>query len=328
MYLSKKRAKVLARAITVLGVVVALIAIIQRAFPTGRIYGFWVPLDPSAHVFGPFVNRNHFAGWMMMALPVALGLLCAEIWKTAEQRLSIRDRLLWLGSPAGSRIILTGGAAFVMAIALVLTLSRSGVAAFGISALLFATLAVSRIPTASRKGAVIFYLAALILLTISWVGFDTIGERFTGSGSFELEDRWGAWHDAWAVAQAFPLVGSGINTYGLVMTAYQTHNLEWHFSAAHNDYLQVLAEGGLLVMVPALGLLIGLAHTVRRRLRDPGIRGTDWWLRAGASAGLLAIALQEIVDFSLQIPGNAVLFVALTAIAIHRPQPSSRSSRT
>jgi O-antigen ligase len=87
---------------------------------------------------------------------------------------------------------------------------------------------------------------------------------------------------------------------------------------AHNDYLQLLVEGGWLVAVPALALIGLFAREVRRRFRDALDDRTGYWLRLGAVTGLVAIAFQEIVEFSLQMPGNAALFTVLAAVAMRR----------
>ena len=97
--------------------------------------------------------------------------------------------------------------------------------------------------------------------------------------------------------------------------------MSYFFGQAHNDYLQLAAEGGILVTVPALVCLVVFVRDVRRSLR--GTRGdASWWLRAGAVASLIAIGFQETVDFSLQMPGNAALFAAVCAVALHAPSSS------
>jgi O-antigen ligase len=97
------------------------------------------------------------------------------------------------------------------------------------------------------------------------------------------------------------------------------------YTAAHNDYLQVLAEGGALLTVPAVACIVALAVTIRRRFKEETSRST-FWIRAGATIGILTIALQEIGEFSLQIPGNAFLFAVVCAVAIH--QTPERRPRT
>src|SRR5262245_46061746 len=116
-------------AIVGLGVLLALTGIVQRPLYAGKIYGFWTPLQGGSP-FGPFVNKNHFAGWMLMAIPVAIGLLRNEVSRGLRRVRPVwRDRVLWLSSPDASRLLLLMGAAAVMTLSLFLTMSRSGMAA-------------------------------------------------------------------------------------------------------------------------------------------------------------------------------------------------------
>jgi O-antigen ligase len=116
------------------------------------------------------------------------------------------------------------------------------------------------------------------------------------------------------------LTGTGLNTYGTATVLYQTGSREVHFQEAHNDYLQLLAEGGVLLAVPVLAAMLLFVRAVRRRFKASAGDRYDYWLRVGAVAGLCAIGLQSFVEFSLQMPGNAALFVVLAAIAMH-PAP-------
>lgn len=110
------------------------------------------------------------------------------------------------------------------------------------------------------------------------------------------------------------------------MLFYQSHDLAVHYSTAHNDYLQLAAEGGFLVGMPAAWALIVLVRSIRRRFAERADDTETYWIRIGAATGLIAMGLQEIVDFSLQIPGNGLLFVVLCAIAVHRA-PHRRNGR-
>jgi O-antigen ligase len=92
-----------------------------------------------------------------------------------------------------------------------------------------------------------------------------------------------------------------------------------YFLEAHNDYLQILAEGGLLVGLPVLVAVLIFAGDVQRRFKEAPKTGLTYWLRVGAVVGLVSVAVQSLVEFSLQMPGNAVTFVVLVAIALHRP---------
>jgi len=100
-----------------------------------------------------------------------------------------------------------------------------------------------------------------------------------------------------------------------------------HYNEAHNDYVQLLVEGGLVTFLLVVVAIVGVTRAVRARLaaNDDGTEAR--WLRMGASTGLVAIGLQSLVEFSLQMPGNAVLFVVLLALALYVPaayRPASR----
>jgi O-antigen ligase len=197
-----------------------------------------------------------------------------------------------------------------------LTMSRGGMLSIAVALAVTAALTLPGRQRTHRRGAlalVVFIVAAVV----GWIGPNAIANRFSEADWQEINARRGAWLDAWSIAQRFPLAGTGLNTYGRATTIYQRHNLELHFAQAHNDYLQLAAEGGALVAVPAIATLVAFVVVVTRRFRSES-RELTYWVRAGAVTGLGAIALQETVDFSLQMPGNAFLFATLCAIALHR----------
>ena len=112
-----------------LGVLLAMVGIIQRATFNGKIYGFW-ELVQGGNPFGPFVNRNHFAGWMLMAVPTSLGLLAATMG--CAPKLESGGSQAFAIACSGCRLrrnraILIAFAVLVMALSLVLTMSRSGI---------------------------------------------------------------------------------------------------------------------------------------------------------------------------------------------------------
>jgi len=304
-----------AETLTVVGVVLALAGIVQQPLWNGKIYGVWQSIE-GGDTYGPFVNKNHFAGWMLMALPLTLGLVCGRVARGfAAVKPTWRDRFVWLSSGDASRLVLLAAAAGVMALALVLTMSRSGMSAM-VLALAVTGAIVARRQRGARRGSLIAYFILLTVLVVSWAGLDAIASRFSAANWDDINGRRGAWMDAVDIASRFPLVGTGLDTYGVATLLYQRHDLEQHYNEAHNDYLQLAAEGGALVVIPAaiaVGCLI--VTTWRRFAEEKSV--TTYWLRVGAVTGLIAIAFQETVEFSLQMPGNAALFAVLCGIAIH-----------
>jgi len=316
---SVRGARRFATGVAMVGALLALDGIVQRPLFTGRIYGFWTPQGKGIP-FGPFVNRNHFAGWMLMGLPLTLGLLCAGL---AREMRGVaphwRARVIWFSSPAANRLLLLTAAAALMALSLVLTLSRSGIAAMFAAFTLTAFAVVRHQASTRRRAVVLACLAMVFVAAVGWAGVGVVMERFAAPDWTELGDRPRAWADARDVIADFPLVGTGLNTYGGATVFYRRHAPDVHYVEAHNDYIQLAAEGGLLVGVPAACAIALLISAVRRRFADDrDASATAYWLRVGASAGLVAIALQEMLDFSLQMPGNAAMFAALCGVALHR----------
>jgi O-antigen ligase len=323
----------LATWITGLAALVALVGIIQRASFNGKIYGVWESQMPSTP-FGPFINRNHFAGWMLMALPLAVGLFCAHIARGREGSLPWRRRFLWLSSPDASRIVLIGFAIVAMALSLVLSLSRLGLCGIAIALLVSGRLVMRHRSQSADRGIAYGYVLLLIVVSSAsvWAGLDQGVARFTDPGARDLGGRLPIWADTARIIRDFPIAGIGLNTYGTAMLFYQTTLPDEHVRQAHNDYLQLAAEGGLLVGIPIALAIVMFIREVYLRFREGYDNLTIYWIRTGAVAGLAAVALQSIGEFSLQMPGNAMLFTVLCAIALHKsrrddsalPSPSLR----
>jgi O-antigen ligase len=303
------------------GLLLALIAIIQKVTISGaEIYGFWKPEQPGTAPYGPFVNKHHFAGWMVMVLSLAMGVVLAGIARGMRNvKPDWRHRLLWLSSPDANAIVLTIVASLVMGLSVVLSLSRSGITAFALAIVVSAWLVARRQSSVSRRTVGAAYLGFVLVVAVGWGGLDAVARRFAAASWDDVGGRLDIWNDTVRVIKDVPLTGTGLNTFGEAMLEYQTLRRNSHFARTHNDYLQLAAEGGLLVVIPVMAAIVLFFREVRRRFREGADDLTTYWIRVGATTGLLAIALQEFVDFSLQMPGNAILFTVLAAIAIHRP---------
>ncbi len=312
------------RLVTV-GVILALVGIVQKRFDIENhplVYGFWTPQNGGGP-FGPFVNKNHFAGWMLMMLPLAAGY-CFGLIASRQRagREAWARRLTWLTEPEASRIALVGFAVLAMGTALALTGSRSGVAGFAVAMLVLAYFALRRAHRVRGRALALSGLVAVLGGAIAWAGVGPMLARFSAAGS-DLPARLAGWRDALRIVRDFPVAGIGLGTFERAMLVYQTGDRHLIFAQAHNDYLQLAAEGGLLVGVPAAVAIAVLARTIWRRFATGPESALALWIRAGAVAGLAAIATQSLVEFSLQVPGNAVLFALLAAMAVHAPSRRS-----
>lgn len=326
--LSVVRPARLARGVIALGVVVAVVGIVQESYGGPAAYGIWYPRKawtPSA----PFINENHFASWMLMPLSLAVGYFCSSAARTLRvSRRKWRDLASWIGSREATEMAIAAFAALVMALSIFVTGSVAGatclIAAIGISALWTA-----RRDAGRRRMLLLFGLAAVLVSALMWAGIGTIGATVadTLSGALDPVGRIGMWRDTVRILSDFPLAGTGLNTYGIAMLSYQTHSSEARAVEAHNDYLQLAAEGGLLLGLPVVVAIGIFVRDVRRRFREAADDKRTWWLRSGAVTGMVAVGLHESVDFGLQMPGAAVLFVLMMAVAVHRPTTDHNGSR-
>ena len=326
-------ASALVRPIIILGAGLALFAIVQAALlgnsegVVKKIYGFWQPRFGGSP-FGSFVNRNHFAGWTIMVLPLTIASICAAFDRAGKISADYGDALSWLSTRRGAGVLLGALAAAVMGLALLMTQSRSGMAAFAAAGLMFGWVVVSHQRTGRSRTVALTIIAIFFVGATAWAGFDRIARRLSDvpvTDTATPTGRLQAWSDTLRIIHDFPWTGSGLDTYGRAMLVYQTGDRRLQFQEAHNEYLQLAAEGGLLVAIPCLAVLGIFVRDLRRRFNEAPRDGTTYWLRVGAVVGLVGIALQSAVEFSLQMPGNAALFAVLAAVALHR-SPNLRPS--
>ncbi len=309
--------------LTGLGVGLAVLGIVQRLLSDEHhalVYGFWRPLR-GGNPFGPFINRNHFAGWMLMALPLVFGYSCGLLSEAGGgPRRAGRQWLHWLWTVDAHRVFVLAVAALVMGLALVVTGSRSGLGAFALGMAALAVLMWRRLPAGRARLAAAGYVVVVVVGAVAWAGLNQTIDRFAPA-SRDLNSRMAAWRDTITIIQGFPWTGVGMGAYGDAMLVYQTGSREVQYLQAHNDYLQLAAEGGLLVGLPAVVLLAVVLRQIQHRLRTGHDSPVVEWIRAGAVGGLVGMAVQSTVEFSLHMPGNSVLFVVLLALAVHRPAP-------
>ena len=304
--------RVFARAMAWSGFVVALVALVQRATAPTLLLWTWQPLDPGAQPYGPFVNRNHFATWLLMASALTAGYLVTHLRahgfeRHRSGRLLVRDLL------ADGSVLLLAGCMGAMLLALVGSLSRAallGLAAAVVFALTRARRVAGRDVSIALGGAIML----AVFLGAAWANRDALLGRLetvdAGSGRLTI------WRETVPVVTDFWLAGTGIGTYGTAMLRYQVTRADRLFNQAHNEYLQLLAEGGVLLAAAAVVAAWAWLRIARRQLagRSHGL----YWIRLGAAAGICAIAVQSLFEAGLRMPANALLLAMLAAIVTCR----------
>jgi putative inorganic carbon (hco3(-)) transporter len=257
------------------------------------------------------VNPNHLATWLLMAASLTGGYLVSHARAIGAGQPSLRIRIRdWLADGKG---LLLAGALLVMTMGIAATLSRAAILGTA------AALAVGFIlPGAQhRRGTskVVWGAAAVLLALAVWLNHEGLMRKFNAAST---PSRVAIWRETLPIIGDFWLTGTGAGTYGPAMLHYQRAFREVHFNQAHNEYLQIAAEGGVLVALPVLAVLAAAVRLAWRRLRED--RRAICWLRVGAAAGLSGAGVQGLFETGLRIPANALLAALLAAIVVHQPQ--------
>jgi len=289
-----------------LGFVVSVFGILQHLTFNGKLY--WVrEMHYGGVPFGPFANRNHFAGFAELVLPLALVPLV-------------------LGRVRRERWIVVGLFAVLPIAALFLSASRGGIVSFAAQLCLLALLMIRRRATLGKQliaGGVVVLIAVLM---VSWLGVGQILRRFSSLQSLEASEgkRAAMRKGAWRIFLDHPIVGTGLGTLQIVYPPYETLYDGKIVNHAHNDYLEALAETGLLGGLCCAWFLIILLSQSLLRLRqfDHSFAAALQLSGIVACAGFLVHAL---VDFNFHIPSNLLLFflMALLATAELQQVPST-----
>ena len=298
------------RGISSLGLGLTVLVAIQRATAPQLLFWTWRPLDAGASPYGPFVNRNSLACWLAMAVPLVIGYVVArhESRPTGTRPAAgIDSTQLWLG---GAAVLMTGG--------LIGSLSRGGILGGAIGLLVFVLLARTRVSRPRGLAWIVAGLIAMAAFGTRYADLDALAMRMQETTEFGEWGRRVIWRDTWAMTADFRLTGVGAGAFQQGMLVYQQAPRQFFFNHAHDEYLQLLAEGGILVAVPAALALAAATAMLARQLRTD--RSAIFWVRAGAIAGMAAAAVQSLWDTALRTPANGVLFAIVAAIALHEPR--------
>jgi len=226
-------------------------------------------------------------------------------------------------------------------VALILTNSRGGIISLVAEVLFLVVIAGfgnkhrAREPEEKRKRVrsgitrVALALALMIGILAGTVlfGGEQALSRFVGSVNTEdpTTGRAHFWNVTLDIIHAHPFIGTGLGAFGVIYTRYDSHNGLYRLEQAHNDYLQVLADGGIIGALFGLFFVIALFRMglQRRETGDEFRRG----VATGALAGCFAVLVHSFFDFTLHTTANALLFLVLAALATLNGRVEMKSSR-
>lgn len=305
-FISRDRMKSFIIALSLFGFCLAVFAIVQKATWNGRIYWFR-ELSMGGEPFGPFVNRNHFAGFIGMIVPLTLGL---AITKHAREKK-----------------FLYGFLAVIMSIAVFFSLSRGGIVSFFTGMALFGFLLVAT-RLQQRKIWLIGIFLVVVLTYLVWLGVDPIMQRFSQT-DISKEQRLIVWSTTLTAAKDFWLTGSGLGTFLHVFPLYSPASVQSIYDHAHNDYLEFLLEAGLVGAV----MLVFFAGTLLWSAFRSSFEGRSGIMLMAALSSVTSMAVHSIFDFNLHILSNLILFGAVLGMAaalsdVDDPHPQRERRRT
>ena len=280
--------------------------------------------DSEVTAAGTFVNRNHYAAYLVMCLSAGIGVLIANLSGTSNRSWGrfFRNLSRWIISP---KMALRLGLV-VMVIALVLTRSRMGNISFFISLLATGTigLLLSKHATKSMVVLLVSLIAIDVFIVGSYFGTQRLVERIAQTTA-ATEDRPDVALYVISMWKDYPVFGSGLGSFPVVFPRYAGERIAMAYTHAHNDYLEFAAQIGLLGLAP-LGLMVLMSFAAALRAQyvrhDPLMRGLSF----ASTMGILALMIHSAVDFNLQIPANALTFMLLLALAwisLYHPGPES-----
>jgi O-antigen ligase len=292
LFRNEREARLLCLTLAVLGFGLAFLGSVQQFTSPGKLYWVRTP-QQSGPIFGPYVNRNHYAGAMELLFPFAvLGSLKP-------------------GPSLGKRVML-GFAALLMIATVFLCASRGGFVCVVLQAVLLSAMLLWR----SRRVGLTLSLTLLFIVTAAfgiWLGSDQLlgrlGQIGSDAGRVQIAK------DSVRMFVQHPITGWGLGTFPVAYPKFRTFATDLFVNEAHNDFVQLLVETGVLGFAAGGGLLV-LVYIRGFRKISHTLFGSWKSVAVGASlVGVTGLAVHSLFDFNLQIPANALLFYVLCAVA-------------
>jgi O-antigen ligase len=325
---SRRRLTAVVLTVVCVGAASALFGIIRQGAQSAEM-GFVLPSLPRGLGYGQIISRNQFAFMLEMALGLSLGVAASRAGRHASSLL-----YLALAIPCGAALILAnsrGGILtllcqllFIFALAAPAWTRRRGARRGHDETGADARGLKRRAASLVVRAAAALALVAVVSVAVVWVGgervvsnLSTVGEELAAQDE-AAATRWNTrrvdiWRATWEMFKDHPVAGVGLGGYWAAVPQYHDASGEYTPQQAHNDYLELLASGGLL----AAALLLLFLFFLLRRARAT-LHSADAFRRAatlGALAGLFGVAVHSLFDFGLHMTANAALFVSLVVIA-------------
>ena len=303
--------ELLAKVATAYGAVVASFAVLQGLAPNGKLY--WIrALEQGGSIYGPYVNRNHYAGLMEMLTPFPLVLAATRMTD-------------------GNRKIAVAGIAALMAASIFLSGSRGGMVAFVAQMIVLGVLLIRKRDSGWKQPLMLGGFLAVVIVFLVWMGGNELTRRLASIHSEAREEISGGVRvsidrDCLRMLIRRPLLGWGLGTFPIVYPEFRSFYTTFFVNQAHNDYLQLLVETGVAGFSIAVWFLVLVFRRAARKLKN-WTENASGTMTVAALLGCIGILVHSLLDFNLQIPANAALFYVLCALAASAPLLESQRRR-
>lgn len=267
---------------------------------------------------GTYVNPNHFAGLLALTIPLFIAYMLYQYTRhgTVVSRWGIKL--------PGSNQMIMFFVTSLMAISLILAQSRGAILAFAASIFFFYALVERGKKSRSNKWLLGSFLVIILVYSL-WIGLDPVIDKFTVTGE-DVPSRTYIWKDSLNMIKDFPLWGVGLGNFSLAYTLYK-NEAYWPqvFDHAHNDYIELACETGLIGFVLVFWALIAFFHRVAANGRHltPAKDPFRYYMLLGAVSGMFGMFAHIITEFTFQIPANAYYFMFLFALSARLSEPAS-----
>jgi len=302
------QARSLAVIFSLYGGALAAFALIQGISANGKLYWIRQP-RMGGWIYGPYVNHNHYAGLMEMLVPIPLILSLTKLASTRTRAVAAAAAAVMVGT-----VFLSG--------------SRGGMLAIFAELVILGILLVKQ-KRGLRTAIGIGVFLAIVVALLTWIGGSELSKRIasvsTPHSEITSDIRTYINRDGLRMFLKRPVLGWGLGTFPVVYPQFRTFYTNFFVNQAHNDYLQLLVEMGLLGFATMLWFVVTLYSRAIKKIGN----WTSEMSGAVALAcllGLSGILVHSAVDFNLQIPANAALFYVLCTIAATEPfaQPARK----
>lgn len=312
---SRRRINIIFNVLIWIGIGLSLFGLIEllRAEPSILFYEKKHYLDS---VTGTFINRNHFSAYVIMIIPLALGLFLSRLNGVQSLGLSWFEKIKRMIRERPLSFFLLPVGILIMGVAVVLSKSRSGGFLLVLVLILFFGLYFSfthYFKQASARLALKTFLLILVCILL-YTGVEGAINRFSMEGILE-DGQTLVWRNVLTMISDHPVFGTGLGTFSAIYPSYEDNWKPGLYSHVNNDYLEFLSElGGLGFLLLFGGILWFIVHSfLEWRIRmNPEIKG----LALGGLISLTALLVHAVTDSCLHIPANMILFVSVLGLTV------------